>query len=205
MRSLLNQTFIWTKKWSRSRYGLLAVFVFLFLDASIFPLPTTVLFITVSLIHPTRSYYNALVAISGMVLGALVGYAIGHFLWLLPDGNFTLFAQYLFNHIPGFSEVNYQNAQSLYIKWSYTILLFSTVLPVPYQLLSITAGAFEFDVFAFAISTFVFQGLRFFVLAWLIVRYGEGVRLIFKENLKVIALISTAILFIIIAAAKIGS
>jgi len=140
-----------------------------------------------------------------MVLGAIIGYAIGHFLWLMPDGSFTQFAQYLFHHIPGFTEVNYQNAQNLYIKWSYSILLFSTILPIPYQILSITAGAFEFNIYAFALATLIFQGFRFFFLGWLIVRYGEGVRTIFKENLKIIALVSAAILFIIIVVTTISS
>jgi len=205
MRSLLTQTFLWTKKWSGSRYGLMAVFVFLFLDASVFPLPTTVVFITVSLIHPSRSYYNALVAVIGMVLGAITGYFIGHFLWLLPDGSFTLFAQYLFNHIPGFTVANYLNAQNLYIKWSYSILLISTVLPLPYQVLSITAGAFEFNIYAFILTTLVFQGLRFFFLAWLVVRYGEGAKSIFRKNLKIISLVTIILLFIIFIISKIGS
>jgi len=196
---------LWTKKWSRSRYGLMAVFVFLFLDASVFPLPTTVVFITVSLIHPSRSYYNALVAVTGMVLGAIAGYIIGHYLWLLPDGSFTLFAQYLFNHIPGFTVANYLNAQNLYIKWSYSILLISTVLPLPYQVLSITAGAFEFNFYAFILATLVFQGLRFFFLAWLVVRYGEGVKTIFRKNLKIISLITIILLFIIFIISKMGS
>jgi len=183
----------------------MAVFVFLFLDASVFPLPTTVVFITVSLIHPSRSYYNALVAVTGMVLGAIAGYIIGHYLWLLPDGSFTLFAQYLFNHIPGFTVANYLNAQNLYIKWSYSILLISTVLPLPYQVLSITAGAFEFNFYAFILATLVFQGLRFFFLAWLVVRYGEGVKTIFRKNLKIISLITIILLFIIFIISKMGS
>jgi membrane protein YqaA with SNARE-associated domain len=183
----------------------MAVFVFLFLDASVFPLPTTVVFITVSLIHPSRSYYNALVAITGMVLGAITGYIIGHFLWLLPDGSFTLFARYLFNHIPGFTVVNYLDAQNLYIKWNYGILLLSTVLPIPYQFLSITAGAFELNFYAFLIATLVFQGLRFFLLAWLVVRYGEGVTAIFRKNLKIISLITIILLLIIYIISKIGS
>jgi len=205
MRSLLSQTFSWTKKWSRSRYGLLAVFVFLFLDASVFPLPTTVLFITVSLIHPSRSYYNALVAVTGMVLGSIVGYSIGHFLWLLPDGSFTQLAHYIFNHIPGFTEQNYQHAQSLYIKWSYGILLFSTIIPIPYQILTITAGAFEIDIFAFILATIVFQGLRFFSLAWLIIKYGEDVTAVFKKNIKIIAVITVILLLIIYIISVIGS
>jgi membrane protein YqaA with SNARE-associated domain len=205
MRSLLTQTFLWTKKWTGGPYGLLAVFMFLFLDASVFPLPTTVVFITVSLIHPSRSYYNALVAVTGMVLGAIVGYMIGHFLWLLPDGSFTQLAHYMLNNIPGFTEANYMNAQNFYIKWSYAILLFSTVLPLPYQVLSITAGAFGFNLSAFTLATFIFQGFRYFLLAWLIVRYGEGVRAIFQKNLKIIALITVLILLIIIIATEIGS
>lgn len=184
---------------------MLAVFVFLFLDASVFPLPTTVLFITVSLIHPGRSYYNALVAVTGMVLGSIVGYSIGHFLWLLPDGSFTQFAHYIFNYIPGFTELNYQHAQSLYIKWSYSILLFSTIIPLPYQILTITAGAFEIDIFTFILATIVFQGVRFFSLAWLIIKYGEGVTAVFKKNIKIIAVITIILLLVIYILSVIGS
>jgi len=138
-----------------------------------------------------------------MVLGSIVGYAIGHYLWLLPNGNFTQFAQYLFDHIPGFTEVNYQNAQNFYLKWSYSILLFSIILPIPYQFISITAGVFDFDIVTFVLSTLVFQGFRFFFLAWLIVRYGEGAKIIFQRNLKIIAIVSAILLFIIIIATKI--
>lgn len=204
MESLLSQTFSWTKKWSKSRYSLLVIFVFLFLDASIFPLPTTVIFISVSLINPLRSFHNATLAAAGMVMGAIAGYGIGHYLWLLSDGSFTPFARYLFDHIPGFTEENYQNAQNLYLKWSYSILLFSTVLPIPYLFFSITAGAFNFNPFALALATLVFQGFRFFILAWVTVRYGEGVKTIFQRNLKIIALISLLLILIIFLATHIG-
>lgn len=197
MRSFLNKTSLWTQKWSKSRYGGLVIFLSLFIDASVFPLPTTVIFITVSLIHPLRSNNNALMAVTGMVLGSIIGYTIGHFLWLLPDGNFTNFALYFFNHIPGFTEANYLSAQNLYIKWGYMILLFSTVIPLPYQILSITAGAFAFNIYAFALATLVFQGIRFFLLAWLIVRYGVGVSVMVKKNLRVIV-VTTIILLVIV-------
>jgi len=204
MQSLLNQTYAWARKWPVSSYGPLVIFLFLFIDASIFPLPTTVIFITISLIHPSKSYINALTASLAMVLGATAGYAIGHFLWLHPDGSFTPFATYMFDHIPNFSEINYQYAQNLYNQWKYMILLFSTILPIPYELFSITAGAFNFNLAAFIFSTFVFQGLRFFLFAWLIIRYGEGAKTIFKENLKIISIVTAFILLIIIIVTKIG-
>ena len=80
MQSLLGQTYAWTIKWSDGRFGLLVIFIFLFLDASIFPLPTTVIFITISLIQPSRSYYNTLIATAAMAIGSIVGYSIGHYL-----------------------------------------------------------------------------------------------------------------------------
>jgi membrane protein YqaA with SNARE-associated domain len=179
------------------------IFLFLFLDASLFPLPTTIAFITISLIHPSRSYHNALMAVVGMVLGASVGYAIGHYLWLLPDGSYTQFAQYIFNHIPGFTLENYQNAQHLYLKWSYSILFFSIIIPIPYQFISISTGVFDFNIFAFVFATLIFQGFRFFLLAWLIIKYGVGAKVIFQKNLKVIAIVSVLLLFIIIIASNI--
>lgn len=203
MRSLISQTFLWTKKWSKSRYSLLVIFLFLFIDASLFPLPTTVIFITVSLIYPSQSYYNALVAVLGMVLGSILGYTIGHYLWLLPDGSYTEFAQYLFNHIPGFTEINYQIAQNLYLKWSYSILFLSILMPIPYQFISISTGVFDYDIFTFVILTLIFQGFRFFLLAWLIITYGEGAKIIFQRNLKIIAIVSTVLIIIGIIATNI--
>lgn len=205
MQSLLRQSFEWTKKWSGGRFSLLVLFLFPLLDASIFPLPTTVIFIAVSLIQPSRSYYNALLSVAGMVAGTIAGYAIGHYLWLLPDGNFTQFARYLFDHIPGFTVPNYYNAQILYLKWSFSILFFAIVLPVPYLFFSITAGAFAVSILALLLSTIVFQGFRFFLLGWLIVRYGEGAKILFSRNLKIISLSLVLLLIILLLAAKLSS
>lgn len=195
MRSLLQQSYDWTLKWSRSRYSILALFLFLFLDASIFPLPTTIIFITLSLLSPVRSNFNALIATLGMVSGSIVGYSIGHYMWINPEGGYTVIAQYIFSHIPGFTIDLYHNAQALYAKWSYGILFSAIILPIPYQVFSITAGAFDINVLIFVLSTFVFQGLRFFCLAFLVVKFGEGVKTIFHKNLKIIAF-STGILLL---------
>lgn len=203
MRSLLKQTYDWTLKWSKSRYSILALFVFLFSDASFFPLPTTVIFITMSLLYPLRSNFNALIATVAMVSGACVGYGIGHYLWLSPEGGYTVIAQYFFNHIPGFTLDLYHNAQAVYSKWSYGILFAAIVLPIPYQFYSISAGAFDSNFLMFGFSTLLFQGMRFFGLAYLVVKFGEGVKTMFHKNLKIIAFSTIILLLIYIIAVKI--
>lgn len=182
MRSLLKQTYDWTLKLTKSRYSVLALFMFLFIDASFFPLPTTVIFITMSLLYPLRTNFNALVATLGMMAGSIVGYSIGHFLWIGAGGGFTDLAQYFFNHIPGFTADHYQSARELYIKWSYGILFSAIILPVPYQVYSVSAGAFDYNLLMFEMSTLIFQGLRFFLLAFLIIRFGKESKYYFKEN-----------------------
>jgi len=203
MRSLLIQTYDWTLKWSKSRYSVLALFVFLFSDASFFPLPTTVIFITLSLLYPLRSNFNAIIATIAMVSGALAGYGIGHYLWLNSDGGYTAIAQYFFDHIPGFNVDIYHNVQALYSKWNYGILLSAIILPIPYQVYSISAGVFDTNFFIFGFSTLLFQGLRFFGLAYLVIRFGEGVKIMFHKNLKIIAVSTVALLVIYIVAIKV--
>jgi len=131
-----------------------------------------------------------------MVSGSLAGYALGHYLWMLPDGNFTHIATYFFNHIPGFTELNYHYIQNLYLKWGYRILFFSIILPVPYQFYSITAGVFQFNLLTFTLATLLFQGSRFFIFAWLTVKYGEGVKPIIQKNLKIISILCIIIILI---------
>ena len=203
MRSLFKQSFDWAYKWSKSRYSQLVLFVFLFSDASFFPLPTTIIFITISLLYPLRSNYNAVIATLAMVSGATVGYGIGHFLWLSSEGGYTVIAQYFFNHIPGFTVDLYHNAQALYSKWSFGILFAAIVLPIPYQFYSISAGAFDSNFLMFGFSTLLFQGLRFFGLAFLVTKFGEGVKSMFQKNLKIIAFSTIILLVIYIVAFKI--
>lgn len=196
MNRELNKTYIWTKKLAQSRYIILFIFLSFFLDSSIFPFPTTVIFITVSLLHPARSYLNAAICTLGMVTGSLLGYAIGHNLWLLPNGNFTQLALYFLHHTPGFTDLTYHYIQDQFVKWGYSILALSVILPVPYQFYSITAGVFDFNLLAFTFATLLFQGLRFFLFAWLIITFGETVLPAIQKNLKIIAIICLCVILI---------
>ncbi len=195
MKRLIKQTWDWTLKWSKNKYSVLVLFLFLFIDASFFPLPTTVIFITMSLLYPFRKSYIALIATLGMVAGSVVGYSIGHFLWIKTEGGFTELAYYFFNHIPGFTVDFYQHSQELYHKWSYGIFFLSIILPIPYQAYSITAGALNVNLIGFGLSTFFFQGLRFLLLAMLVIKFREGVKAIFHKNLKILAIV-TIVLFL---------
>jgi membrane protein YqaA with SNARE-associated domain len=132
--------------------------------------------------------------------GGLLGYCIGHFLWITPGDGFSSLANFFFDHIPGFDIHEYQYIRELYNRWSYGILFSAIFLPIPYQIYSISAGAFAINFIIFALSTFVFQGLRFFGLAFLILKFGEGVKEILNKHLKIIAVSTLTVLVLYIFA-----
>lgn len=198
MRSLVDQSYSWADRWTKSRYSILALFILVFLDSSLFPFPTTIIFITLSLFHPQRASLNALTATTAMGIGGILGYCIGYYMWLTPGGDFTPLARFFFNHVPGFDVNLYQYISDLYNRWSYGIFFSAIFLPVPFQIYSITAGAFDVNIMIFVTTTFLFQGIRFFTLAFLVMKFGEGVKIILQKHLKMIAVSVLGILLIYI-------
>jgi membrane protein YqaA with SNARE-associated domain len=88
------------------------------------------------------------------------------------------------NHIPGFSEAGYNNIQIQYAKWDFWILFVASIIPVPYKIFSISSGVFDINVVMFCIATLVSQGIKFFLLALLIVKIGPGVKKLLEFKLK---------------------
>jgi membrane protein YqaA with SNARE-associated domain len=112
------------------------------------------------------------------------GYFAGHFAWLDAQGNFSGFAQFMFNHIPGFSENVYNSIQLLYEKWDLWILLFASFMPLPYNIFSISSGVFDVNLFMFSLATFIGQGIRYYLMAFLIIKIGPEVKKLFEYRVK---------------------
>ena len=203
MKNLFTRLNIWSLHWASTKWGAWALFICAFADASFLPLPTPVFFLTLALLHNNKAYRYALFGTFGTFFGAMVGYAIGHFAWLTPDGDFTRLAQFLFNSIPGFSEASYSNIHIQFAKWNIWILFMASFIPIPYKIFSISAGVFDINFFMFCIVTLISQGIKFFVLGFLIIKIGPEVKKIFEFKLKPIAIIITACITIAIIVIKV--
>ncbi len=203
MKSWLKRLHIWSLQWANTKWGALALFLCAFADASIFGLPTPVLFLALVLLNISKAYWYAFIGTVGTLAGAIAGYSIGHFAWLNHEGQFTMVAQFLFNTIPGFSEAGYEKIQMLYEKWDYWILFIAAALPLPFKIFSVSSGVFDVNLLIFCIVTFLSQGLKFFLLALLTIKSGPEVKKLFEYNWKRIAIIATAGIAIAIILIKI--
>jgi membrane protein YqaA with SNARE-associated domain len=203
LKNWLKRIHTWSLQWAGTKWGVWALFICAFADASLLGLPTPILFVALALLNIKNAYKYALFGILGTFSGALAGYSIGHFAWLDMNGEFTGLAQFLFNNIPGFSETGYNKIHILYAKWDFWILFIAAALPLPYKIFSISSGLFDINIFIFCIATFISQGIKFFFLAVMTKKLGPEVKKLFEFNWKPIAIIATACIAIAIVVIKV--
>jgi membrane protein YqaA with SNARE-associated domain len=137
-----------------------------FAESSFFPIPPDVLLAPMALANPKRAWRYALIATIASVIGGMLGYAIG--VWLAPRGH-TILA--LFGHPQGQAEFH-----EWFSHWGVWIILVKGLTPIPYKLVTITAGLARFDLFTFVWASILTRGARFFLSATLLKYFGPAIR-----------------------------
>ncbi len=193
----------WYFRISATTYGPLLLFLAAFAEASFIPFPVVILFIAMLLSNSSNSYLKAGLATLGTVAGAVGGWAIGHFMWLNNESDFTKFAMFMFDHVPGFSVDLYEDIRILYQKYDIWILFTSVLTPVPYKYFAVSSGLFDMNPATFVLITFVSQGIKYTGLALLINRYGVRINEIIHGYFKPVAIFITATAVIAIIMIKI--
>ena len=65
---------------------------------------------------------------------------------------------------------------------------------IPYKLITITAGVFSLNLPMFVLASVVSRGLRFFLFAWLIWRYGAPIKVFIDKYFNILAIAFTVLL-----------
>jgi membrane protein YqaA with SNARE-associated domain len=184
----------WVLKWAESPYGPMALFILAFAESVFFPVPPDVLLIALALGSTVKAFRFALICTIGSVLGAFVGYAIGHFAWITNSGEFTAFANFFFNNIPGFTVTLYESIKELFNEWDFWVIFTAGFTPIPYKVFTITAGVFDINLFKFFIASLVSRGARFFLVAFLIWKFGPQIKRFIDKYFNLLAFGFTALL-----------
>ncbi|MEJ2525840.1 MAG: VTT domain-containing protein [Desulfuromonadales bacterium] len=165
----MRRLYDWVLHWAETPYGGPALFLLAFAESSIFPVPPDVLLIALCIALPLRSWHFALLASVGSVLGGLLGYLIGWGAWPLVNGFF-------YSYIPGFTPTVFQRVQELFAAYDFWLVFTAGFTPIPYKVITIGSGVFQINLAVFTIASLVSRSLRFYLVAWLLFRYGPGMR-----------------------------
>ncbi len=191
---LVRRLYDWILHWAESPYGPLALFLLAFAEASFFPIPPDALLIALVLGARTKAFSFAANCTIGSVAGALLGYALGYFLWWSGSNEFSSFALFFFNNVPGFSQDIFYEVKSLYDEWNFWIIFTAGFTPIPYKVFTVTGGAFDINLVLFTVASIISRAARFFLVAFLIWKFGEQIKGFIDEYFNLLAIAFTVLL-----------
>jgi membrane protein YqaA with SNARE-associated domain len=156
-------------------------------ESSVFPIPPDPLLIALCLGATGRALRFAAVTTGASVLGGILGYGIGAVVWISVSGFF-------FEHVPGVSPESFARVQGLYDRWGFWAVFVAGLTPIPYKVFTISAGVFAINFPVFVLASTLSRGLRFFLMAGLIRRYGQPIRAFIDRYFNLLAWIFGLIL-----------
>ena len=175
LRRLLDQTIAL----SAHRLALPALALIAFAESSVFPIPPDVLLIPMVLAARRRAWVIAGVCTGASVLGGLAGYGIGAFLFEAVGRPLIEFYQAM---------EQFDAARTLYNEHGALIVFTAGFSPIPYKIFTIASGVSGMEPVSFAMASLVGRGLRFFIVAALLWRYGEPILAFVEKRLGALAL-----------------
>ena len=156
------------------------------------PSGSDVLLIALCLGVTARSFRYAAICLAGSIIGAAIGYGIGFALWQTPSGEYTALADFFFAHV--FSVEGFEQVGALYDKYDFWIVFTAGFTPLPYKLFTIAGGLFHINFAMFIVASIISRGLRFFLISWLIWRYGAPIKVFIDKYFNLLAIAFTVLL-----------
>ena len=194
MMKALRKLYDWVLHWADTPYGAPALFILSFMESSFFPIPPDPLLIALVLGGRDKSFRFAANCTTGSVLGAVFGYAIGYYVWWSGPDKFSAVAWFFFHHVPGFSVELFRYIQALFEKWNFWIIFTAGFTPIPYKVFTVSGGAFNVNLPMFLIASIVSRGARFFLVAFLIWKFGPQIKSFIDRYFNWLAILFTILL-----------
>jgi membrane protein YqaA with SNARE-associated domain len=169
----------WTLALAAHRHASWGLFTVSFAESSFFPIPPDVLLVPMCIAQPKKAWFYAMVCTIASVLGGILGYAIG---WFLYD-TVGLWIIELY----GLAEKASQ-FQDDFAEWGLWVILIKGLTPIPFKLVTILCGFAKFNFLVFVLASIVTRGARFFLVAGLVYAYGEPIREFVERRLNTVAL-----------------
>jgi len=175
----------WTMSLAQSPYALWALAAVSFAESSFFPIPPDVLLIPLIIARPNRAFMIASVCLVSSVLGGLFGYFIGAQL-------FDTVGTPLLEFYGKADAAEQFNAQ--FRDWGAWAVLIAGVTPFPFKVITIMSGWTGLSLSVFIISSIIARGLRFFIVAALLWKFGAPIRDFIEKRLGLMFTLFIALL-----------
>jgi len=161
--------------------------LFSFVEASFFPVPPHPLLGLMCLAEPKKAVRFALIATLASVAGGVLGYAIGHFVYE------SVGVQLL--SALGLSE-SFPKAACYLREMGFWIFVAKGATPIPFKLLTITAGFIAMPLATFVVASLVSRAISFMIVGVLFRLFGAPIKAFID---KYLGLVVTVFILLVIA------
>lgn len=157
-----------------------------FTESIFFPIPTDTLLAPMVLSRKHNWIRITLIASFWSVLGGIVGYCLGYYLFDLIETYLHQFNKY----------GQYLEAKSMFDTYGIIFLFIAAFTPIPYKVFTISAGVLSYNILLFTIISIIGRSARFFLVSFICMRFGESILKIINKYLLVIAIFVILILIL---------
>lgn len=182
---MIQRLYDWTLSLAEHRHALWVLALVAFLESSMFPIPPDIIMIPMIIARPNRAFVIAGVALVASVLGGILGYAIGA---LAYD---TLGAPILQALGKGHAMEEFATRFNDLGFWA---VLAAGVTPFPYKVITIMSGWTAMPLGTFIATSILARGLRFFLVALLLWKFGAPVRDFIEKRLPLMFTLAVGLL-----------
>ena len=184
----IRRLYAWMMRNAQGRHAWAALACFAFAEASFFPIPPDVMLLPMMLANRRRALLVAAWCTFWSVTGGMLGYAIGALFWDTA-GQWLIGAL----HIP------LAQVEALRLKYATHAYLIAVqgLTPIPYKLVTISAGLANVPFAAFMLYSAIARSVRFIVIEGILVYvFGDRARLMLEKYMEV-ALIGFLVLVVL--------
>jgi membrane protein YqaA with SNARE-associated domain len=181
IRKLYDQTLELSKHPKSGRWLAIVSFA----ESSFFPIPPDVMLLPMCMANRDKAVRLALICTIASVLGGLFGYAIGYFA-------FDTIGRAIIEFY-GAGE-KYEQLQNWYDEQGALVVFLAGFTPIPYKVITVSAGVFQFNLLSFMILSFASRGARFLMVALAIKFFGEPAMKIIDKHFDLLTIVGGILL-----------
>lgn len=176
---MLRKLYAWTLSLAGRKAAEVWLALIAFVESSVFLVPADVLFLPMALARPERAYRYALIATTASVAGGIAGWFLGYYAYETLAKPVLAFYGKL---------ETFETLKSHVTEGQLNLLLLTSGLAhlPPIKVVTILAGVVRVELWHFVLSAIVARGLRFYLLAFLLRRYGAPIQAFIEKRLGLI-------------------
>tara|TARA_B100001123_G_C15240919_1_gene999066 strand:- start:504 stop:1100 length:597 start_codon:yes stop_codon:yes gene_type:complete len=179
-------------EWARHKYANPLLAFVSFIESSFFPIPPDVMIVPMVIAKKEAYVKIFLIATIFSVLGGILGYFIGSF---FLDLSMIVIEFYGYEEKVFELQNKLSTSVGIYL-WLGTLFL-AGFTPLPFKVFTITSGLINFNLIIFILICLVSRGLRFFIVSYFSMKFGEKfVNYLQNDGAKLFTIIGIAIVII---------